>query len=81
MPESDERSGIEAMDKLFCKVDFAAENEGLDERLRERIFEHLMRIDEERELTGEELSGLAAAGTGADGMAEQPALTKWQTSI
>ena len=76
MPKGDDRSDIEEMDRLFRKVDFAAENPGLEKRLKERILERLAEVDEERELEMDELSGLAAAGTGRDGMAAQLALRK-----
>lgn len=69
-------SGIETMDRLFRRADFAAENEGLEECLRERIFGRLVEADEERELEANELSALAAAGTSADGTAVQLALRK-----
>ena len=71
----DESSGIEAMDRLFRRADFVAENEGLESRLRKRIF-GLMEADEEREMEADELFSLAAAGPGADGAAAQSALRK-----
>lgn len=86
MSQRDERSGSEVMDRLFGGADFAAENEGLEERLRERILGRLadagarpyasIESEEERELGSEELSGFAAAGTGADAAAKQAALRK-----
>ena len=75
MPGSDGKSGIEEMDRLFRRIDFAAENEGLEDRLWERIF-GFVETDEERELEADELFSLAAAGPGADGTAAQSALRK-----
>lgn len=54
------------MDRLFREADFAADNEGLEERLRRRILGRISEICEERELEEGELSGLAAAGTDAE---------------
>ena len=60
----------EEMDRLFRENDFAAENPGLKERLWQRLQERAARrqqepwknIDEDRELSDEELTRLAAAG-------------------
>ncbi len=60
----------EEMDRLFLENDFAAENPGLKERLWQRLQEKATRrqqeplkiIDEDRELSDEELTRLAAAG-------------------
>ncbi len=72
MSQRDERSGIEAMDKLFRSADFSAQNEGLEERLRERIPGRLagarahpyasIEAEEEHELGPEGLYSLAAPG-------------------
>ena len=77
MIDPDEQKGIEEIDRLFREADFAAENEGLEKQLRALIRERLAgtkatssgaagEILEERELDDEELSGLAAAGTGEE---------------
>ena len=58
------------MDRIFRETDFAAENPGLKERLWQRLQEKATRrqqeplkiIDEDRELSEEELTRLAAAG-------------------
>lgn len=58
------------MDRIFRETDFAAENPGLKERLWQRLQEKaaqrqqepLKIIDEDRELSEEELTRLAAAG-------------------
>ncbi|WP_029543801.1 hypothetical protein [Selenomonas sp. AB3002] len=81
MSQRDERSGSEVMDRLFGGADFAAENEGLEERLRERILGRLadagarpyasIESEEERELGREEFSVFVAAGTGADAAAKK----------
>lgn len=58
------------MDRLFRETDFAAENPGLKERLWQRLQERTAQrqqedwedMDEDRELSDEELTHLAAAG-------------------
>ncbi|SEH43799.1 hypothetical protein [Selenomonas sp. KH1T6] len=58
------------MDRLFRETDFAAENPGLKEHLWQRLQEKTVQrqqepwknIDEDRELSDEELTRLAAAG-------------------
>ena len=114
--DQDERNEIDEMDRLFREADFAAEDENLEKRLRERIFRRLsganeahpcpsasakaahpapatrklvpsgepalghpcpsIEFEEERELGIEELSGLAAAGTGEDRLKILSALRK-----
>ncbi len=59
------------MDRIFRETDFAAENHDLKERLWQRLQEKAARrqqeplkiIDEDRELSDEELTRLAAAGS------------------
>ena len=61
----------EEMDRLFRENDFAAENHDLKERLWQRLQEKaaqrqqepLKIVDEDRELSDEELTRLAAAGS------------------
>ncbi len=61
----------EEMDRLFWETDFAAENHDLKERLWQRLQEKaaqrqqepLKIVDEDRELSEEELTRLAAAGS------------------
>lgn len=92
MAGTDERNSIEEMDRLFRTADFAAEDENLEKRLRKSILGRLAaranamqpaafpypstEVEEERELESEELSALAAAGTGEDGTAAQSKLRK-----
>jgi hypothetical protein len=58
---------MEEMDQIFRATDFSSENPGLKtewlwQRFREKVEKQSQEALEERELTDDELSGLAAAG-------------------
>ena len=70
----EEMAGAEEMDRLFRETDFLSENPGfktdwLWRKFQAKVAKRGRMIpeaeDEERELTGEELEGLAAAGQDA----------------
>ena len=50
------------VDTLFRKANFAAEDGGFREKLWLRLHKRMTEMNDERELTGEEASALAAAG-------------------
>lgn len=67
-----DKAGVREMDELFRRTDFAAEHTSLSERLQEKIRERLAAqgqtairrmLADERELSGDELSEMAAAGS------------------
>ena len=71
---TEEMAGAEEMDRLFRETDFSSENPGfkanrLWQKFQSKVAKRGRMIpeaeDDERELTGEELEGLAAAGQDA----------------